>query len=350
MDVTNDITPSSVCQCRASKCCSLCTIRYYVPTVQVSMLSKGFGDVGDPKGGSTGTTGSQFLEQYKTAQALAQLAAQHSQTGPPNTNPTSWDTSATSLGQYGKNVYQTLYSIRSRSAHSVWNLSGFVTFIEKYVKMPGCTPRCSGLSMLHINQLQEEYICSGRRINWKYPIDHLFGFNLHCADMKAQPESAVHTPFTKRQPYQAATSTSSMLDVFLQDKGLPASSSSLPQQTSSPHVVPPPASSLPKMVAVPSLGQQVSPSSSDAQGSSPLPLQQHKLKQQKKRTSITTKVRSIMCGPWVCLYMCCSELPLKFYFICLFKNKQKQNSLTLLSLFRFRQWQWRCLAQQTSLA
>lgn len=108
--------------------------------------------------------------------------------------------------------------------------------------------------------------------------------------MKTQAESAVHTPFTKRQPYQAATS--SMLDVFLQDKGMPpsSSSSSLPQQTtSSPHAVPPPASSLPKM-AVPSLGQQVSPSSSDAQGSSPLSLQQHKLKQQKKRTSITTKV------------------------------------------------------------
>uniref|UniRef100_A0A665WZI4 Ubiquitin associated protein 2-like n=1 Tax=Echeneis naucrates TaxID=173247 RepID=A0A665WZI4_ECHNA len=142
----------------------------YTQHSMVSMLSKGFGDVGDPKGGSTGTTGSQFLEQYKTAQALAQLAAQHSQTGPPNTSPSSWDTSATSLGQY------------------------------------------------------------------------------------------VHSPFAKRQPYQAATSTSSMLDVFLQEKGLPPSSS------------------------------QVSPSSSDAQGSSPLPLQQHKLKQQKKRTSITTKI------------------------------------------------------------
>ncbi|XP_053189972.1 ubiquitin-associated protein 2-like isoform X1 [Scomber japonicus] len=185
----------------------------YTQHSMVSMLSKGFGDVGDPKGGSTGTTGSQFLEQYKTAQALAQLAAQHSQPGPPNTAPSSWDTSGTSLGQY---------------------------------------------------------------------------------DMKTQPESAVHTPFTKRQPYQTATSTSSMLDVFLQDKGLPPSSSSassLPQQTtSSPHVVPPPASSLPKMAAIPSLGQQVSPSSSDAQGSSPQPLQQHKLKQQKKRTSITTKI------------------------------------------------------------
>lgn len=110
--------------------------------------------------------------------------------------------------------------------------------------------------------------------------------------MKTQAESAVHSPFTKRQPYQAATSTSSMLDVFLQDKGLPpsSSSSSMPQQTSSSHVVPPPASSLPKMAAIPSLGQQISPSSSDAHGSSPLPLQQHKLKQQKKKASITTKV------------------------------------------------------------
>lgn len=134
--------------------------------------------------------------------------------------------------------------------------------------------------------------------------------SLYCPDMKTQPESAVHTPFTKRQPYQAATSTSSMLDVFLQDKGLPpsssvSSSSSLPQQTtSSPHVAPPPASSLPKMTAVPSLGQQVSPSSSDAQGSSPLPLQQHKLKQQKKRTSITTKVRCLTCihRPTLCRY------------------------------------------------
>ncbi|XP_063755253.1 ubiquitin-associated protein 2-like isoform X6 [Eleginops maclovinus] len=170
----------------------------------VSMLSKGFGEVGEPKGASTGTTGSQFLEQYKTAQALAQLAAQHSQTGPPNTTHSSWDTSAPSLGQYG--------------------------------------------------EMTSYY-------------------------MKTQPESAVHSPFTKRQPYQ--TATSSMLDVFL-----PPSSSSSP----SPHAVPPPASSLPKMAAIPSLGQQVSPSSSDAQGSSPLPLQQHKLKQQKKRTSISTKI------------------------------------------------------------
>lgn len=187
----------------------------YTQHSMASMLSKGFGEVGDAKGGSTGTTGSQFLEQYKTAQALAQLAAQHSQTGPSNTAPSSWDNSASTLGQY---------------------------------------------------------------------------------EMKTQSESGIHTPFTKRQPYQVATSTSSMLDVFLQNKELSSSSSvpsssSLPQQTApSPHAGPTPASSLPKMAAVPSLGQQVSPSSSDAQGSSPLPLQQHKLKQQKKRTSISTKI------------------------------------------------------------
>uniref|UniRef100_H3DJL6 Ubiquitin associated protein 2-like n=1 Tax=Tetraodon nigroviridis TaxID=99883 RepID=H3DJL6_TETNG len=162
----------------------------YTQHSMVSMLNKGFGDVGDAKGASTGTTGSQFLEQYKTAQALAQLAAQHSQTGPPNTTPSSWETSGSSLGQY-------------------------------------------------------------------------------VLDMKTQAESSVHSPFTKRQPYQSTSSTSSMLDAFLQDKGLPPSSavsspSLLPQQTTSaPHVVPPPASALPKM---------------------------HKLKQQKKRTSITTKI------------------------------------------------------------
>ncbi|XP_038822804.1 ubiquitin-associated protein 2-like isoform X5 [Salvelinus namaycush] len=158
----------------------------------VSMLSKGFGEVGDPKGGSTGTTsGSQFLEQFKTAQALAQLAAQHSQTGQPT--PSSWDTSPAALGQY---------------------------------------------------------------------------------DMNAQPEPAAHSPFTKRQPYQST----SVLDTFLP----PAVSSSLPPQSTPPSLMAPPVSSLPKM-AVP-------PSSPDAQDSSPLPLQQHKLKQQKKRTSITTKI------------------------------------------------------------
>ncbi|XP_067282426.1 ubiquitin-associated protein 2-like isoform X2 [Pseudorasbora parva] len=178
----------------------------------VSMLSKGFGDVGDPKvttGGST--TGSQFLEQFKTAQALAQLAAQHSQSGPPNAGP-SWDTSSTSLGQY---------------------------------------------------------------------------------DMKSQTEP-VHSPFTKRQPYQPTSTSSSMMDAFLQEKATPPSTTSalLPQSTQS--------SSLPQTISTPvpkpsgpSPGQQNSSSPADPQASSPLPLQQHKLKQQKKRASITTKIPAL---------------------------------------------------------
>ncbi|XP_077404285.1 ubiquitin-associated protein 2-like isoform X5 [Vanacampus margaritifer] len=181
----------------------------YTQHSMVSMLNKSFGEVADQKGSTSGTTGSQFLEQYKTAQALAQLAAQHSQTGVPNSNPRSWDNGANSRAQY---------------------------------------------------------------------------------DMKTQPESAIHTPFAKRPPFQAATTTtSSMLEVFL-PSSVSSASSLPPQTTSSPHVVPPPASSLPKMAPVTSLGQQVSPSSSDAQGSSPLPLQQHKLRPQKKRTSIATKI------------------------------------------------------------
>ncbi|XP_058863462.1 ubiquitin-associated protein 2-like isoform X6 [Acipenser ruthenus] len=78
----------------------------------VSMLGKGFGDMGEPKGGSGGgpgtTSGSQFLEQFKTAQALAQLASQHSQHSQPGAGhppaPSSWDlgagTQPSSLGQY----------------------------------------------------------------------------------------------------------------------------------------------------------------------------------------------------------------------------------------------------------
>lgn len=68
----------------------------------MSMWRKGFGDVGEAKVDST--TGSQFLEQFETAQALAQLAAQHSQSG--STTTSSWDMGSTtqspSLVQYGK--------------------------------------------------------------------------------------------------------------------------------------------------------------------------------------------------------------------------------------------------------
>ncbi|XP_076865773.1 ubiquitin-associated protein 2-like isoform X11 [Brachyhypopomus gauderio] len=180
----------------------------------VSMLSKGFGEVGDTKGSTSGSTsGSQFLEQFKTAQALAQLAAQHSQSGPPSTVPSSWDTSPATLGQY---------------------------------------------------------------------------------DMKPPTDAPGHSPFTKRQPYQPASTASSMMDAFLQDKALPPSTaSSLPSQTT-------PSASLAQSVSAPhskpsgpAPSQQMSPGPADPQASSPLPLQQHKLKQQKKRTSITTKIPAL---------------------------------------------------------
>ncbi|KAG9345379.1 hypothetical protein JZ751_009926, partial [Albula glossodonta] len=173
------------------------------------MLSKGFGEVGDPKGGSGGaTSGSQFLEQFKTAQALAQLAAQHTQTGPTNPPTSSWNTTSASLGQY---------------------------------------------------------------------------------DMKPQSEPQAHSPFTERQPYQPTSSAAaSIMEAFLQDKAPPSSSvsSSLHPQTT-------PISPLPKPPSTPVSGQQMSPSSSDNQSSSPQPLQQHKLKQQRKRTSIATKIPSL---------------------------------------------------------
>ncbi|KAG7469466.1 hypothetical protein MATL_G00129200 [Megalops atlanticus] len=177
----------------------------YAQHSMASMLSKGFGEVGDPK---EVTNGSQFLEQFKTAQALAQLAAQHSQTGPPNPPTSSWDTSSTSLGQY---------------------------------------------------------------------------------DMKPQSEPAVPSPFTKRQPYQP---TSSMMEAFLQDKAPPPSvSPSLHPQTA-PTSTAPATSPLLKPSA-PGSSQQMSPGSPENQSSSPQPLQQHKLKQQKKRTTITSKIPAL---------------------------------------------------------
>uniref|UniRef100_W5MLI2 Ubiquitin associated protein 2-like n=1 Tax=Lepisosteus oculatus TaxID=7918 RepID=W5MLI2_LEPOC len=190
----------------------------------VSMLGKGFGDVGEPKGGSGGTTsGSQFLEQFKTAQALAQLAAQHSQSTPSNPPSSTWDTPSSSLAQY---------------------------------------------------------------------------------DMKPQSEPSIHSPFGKRQSYQPS---SSMMEAFLQqDKGPAApggvssssSSAPLPPPAAPAAVVPPSSSSsssspLPKPPSAGPPGPQMSPGSSDNQSSSPQPLQQHKLKQHKKRTSITTKIPSL---------------------------------------------------------
>ncbi|KAG5842782.1 hypothetical protein ANANG_G00181390 [Anguilla anguilla] len=153
----------------------------YAQHSMASMLSKSFAEVGDPKGGSGGTTsGSQFLEQFKTAQALAQLAAQHSQPGPQNP---------------------------AASASSSWDTS----------PLPGA-------------------------VRFEVPA------------RPRPPPSAPISPLSKP----------------------PAPSR--PSPSPSPRPVP---------------GQQVSPGSSDLQSSSPQPLQQHKLKPQKKRTSITTKIPAL---------------------------------------------------------
>lgn len=136
------------------------------------------------------------------------------------------------------------------------------------------------------------YDCSALSVK-----SYFFFFSVS-ADMKPQTEP-VHSPFTKRQPYQPASTSSSMMDAFLQDKATPTSTTSalLPQSTQS--------SSLPQAVTTPvpktsgpAPGQQNSSSPADPQASSPLPLQQHKLKQQKKRASITTKVMILLvrCG------------------------------------------------------
>ncbi|NXH28404.1 UBP2L protein, partial [Myiagra hebetior] len=164
----------------------------------VSMLGKGFGDVGEAKGSST--TGSQFLEQFKTAQALAQLAAQHTQPAG-STTAASWDM--------------------------------------------GSTTQTSSLVQY---------------------------------DLKNPTDSSVHSPFTKRQGF---ASTSTMIEVFMQEKQ--------PVVTASTTTPAPPSSPLPsKTNPVP----QMSPGSSDNQSSSPQPAQQ-KLKQQKKKASLTSKIPAL---------------------------------------------------------
>ncbi|KAM7138271.1 ubiquitin-associated protein 2-like isoform 13-T14 [Macrochelys suwanniensis] len=164
----------------------------------VSMLGKGFGDVGEAK--SSSTTGSQFLEQFKTAQALAQLAAQHTQPGGSNTT-SSWDM--------------------------------------------GSPAQSSALVQY---------------------------------DLKNPTDSSVHSPFTKRQAF---TPASAMMEVFMQDKQ--------PVVTASTTAPPPPSSPLPSKT---NPGPQMSPGSSDNQSSSPQPVQQ-KLKQQKKKASLTSKIPAL---------------------------------------------------------
>lgn len=108
------------------------------------------------------------------------------------------------------------------------------------------------------------------------------------ADMKSQTDPVRHSPFTKRQPYQPTSSTaSSMMDVFLQEKG-PTPSTASSQPTTSTSLAQTVSAPKPSGAAVSQ--QQIPSGPSEPQASSPLPLQQHKLKHQKKRTSISTKV------------------------------------------------------------
>ncbi|XP_053560424.1 ubiquitin-associated protein 2-like isoform X3 [Bombina bombina] len=156
----------------------------------VSILSKSFGE-SESKGGST--TGSQFLEQFKTAQALAQLAAQHSQS---EGNNTTWDlgsaTQPPSLGQY---------------------------------------------------------------------------------DLKSSSD-----PFSKRQNFPPA---STMMEVYMQEK--------MPVVTTASAVPVCPSSPLPgKTNSAP----QMSPGSSENQSGSPQPAHQ-KIKQQKKKASLTSKIPAL---------------------------------------------------------
>ncbi|XP_070622395.1 ubiquitin-associated protein 2-like isoform X4 [Erythrolamprus reginae] len=166
------------------------------------VLGKGFSEVGEGKSSSstttTTTTGSQFLEQFKTAQALAQLAAQHPQPSGSSNAASSWDIGSTSQS------------------------SSLVQY-----------------------------------------------------DLKNPSEPAVHSPFTKRQAFAP---TSAMMEVFLQEKQPVATASSSSSSVSAP---PPPSSPLATKT---NPASQTSPDSS-----SPQPAQQ-KLKQQKKKASLTSKI------------------------------------------------------------
>uniref|UniRef100_U3J7I8 Ubiquitin associated protein 2 like n=1 Tax=Anas platyrhynchos platyrhynchos TaxID=8840 RepID=U3J7I8_ANAPP len=106
----------------------------------------------------------------------------------------------------------------------------------------------------------------------------IWATSLPPADLKNPTDSSVHSPFTKRQAF---TSTSTMIEVFMQEKQ--------PVVTASTTVPAPPSSPLPsKTNPVP----QMSPGSSDNQSSSPQPAQQ-KLKQQKKKASLTSKIPAL---------------------------------------------------------
>lgn len=122
-------------------------------------------------------------------------------------------------------------------------------------------------------------LVQGHSIIWRFTsTSDLKHTGFHCADLKNPNDSTVHSPFTKRQAF---TPSSTMMEVFLQEKP-PAAATS----TAAPA---PPSSPLPSK---PASAPQMSPGSSDNQSSSPQPAQQ-KLKQQKKKASLTSKIPAL---------------------------------------------------------
>lgn len=158
-----------------------------------------------------------------------------------------------------------------------------------------CLLQCAGIPLvLHLTLVGKQDF----RLHCSQYCPSLFLFV--CIDLKSGPEAPVHSPFTKRQPYSSSTASSMMHDSFLQDKSTPPQPPPSSSSSVSAAVAPPlgPAgpsggSPLPKAHVPPGGVQQVSPGPADmaSHGAPGLPLQQQqKLKQQKKRASITTKV------------------------------------------------------------
>ncbi|KAK2081860.1 hypothetical protein P7K49_039869 [Saguinus oedipus] len=105
--------------------------------------------------------GSQFLEQLKTAQALAQLAAQHSQTE--STTTSSWDmgsmTQSPSLVQYDlKNLNDsTVHSFYPIFNHDGGVSSGEVT-CSGYLHSCTSTSIFSSTKQIHIGSIDVTWI------------------------------------------------------------------------------------------------------------------------------------------------------------------------------------------------
>ncbi|PKU30261.1 ubiquitin-associated protein 2- hypothetical protein [Limosa lapponica baueri] len=142
-------------------------------------------------------------------------------------------------------------------------------------KQSAISQPASGNSFSHHSMVRERRLSQRPGFGGRWFPNVLSAFGQY---LKNPTDSSVHSPFTKRQAF---TSTSTMIEVFMQEKQ--------PVVTASTTVPAPPSSPLPsKTNPVP----QMSPGSSDNQSSSPQPAQQ-KLKQQKKKASLTSKIPAL---------------------------------------------------------